>query len=84
MKANERKEILKGFDFLFGTYDAKNKGFLDETELRLIINDMRKSLGLDNLDDELFYSIKYTLLRNKIPRPEPTSPQRKTRMALVS
>ena len=54
MNSEETKQITTQLKGLFRVYDIDNSGELDKDELYLVLNDLRKSLGLGGQPKKLF------------------------------
>ena len=50
--------LMNNITDLFNSYDVKQKNHLNELELRNFLNDLRKAIGLNDLDDNIFDSLK--------------------------
>lgn len=68
---DENHKILADIRFLFSTYDVKQKGHLNEKEQRFFLNDLRRSIGLDDLDDEFFAYLRNTIEKDKLINANP-------------
>ena len=75
---NERYKInpvvITKLEDLFYSYDFKQKQHLDESEIRNFFNDLRIALGLDDLDETVWRSLKILIDKDKYTKKNLTEP----------
>jgi Ca2+-binding EF-hand superfamily protein len=57
MDPNEIKLFKRELKNLFHLYDADDSGTLDPYEMRIFVNDLRKSLYLPKVDETIFLKL---------------------------